>query len=93
MKLYDVRSFDKGPFDTLTVPEVNEDFCGIEFSNDGKLMLLSTVANRHLLLDAYNGDVLQVLTPIPSEDGVAMPASLSPDGAYVVAGCGSRRIR
>eukprot|EP00798_Chlamydomonas_sp_ICE-L_P004991 gene4991-34774_t len=42
LKLYDVRSYDKGPFDTFVVAdEVNSptSFANLQFSNDGKLML------------------------------------------------------
>eukprot|EP00898_Chlorokybus_atmophyticus_P005690 jgi/Chlat1/6121/Chrsp409S05658 len=93
VKLYDVRSFDKGPFDTFNLSEVKEEVASIEFSNDGKLMLLTTLDNQHVLLDAYSGDMLQCFTSPPSEDGTVMPASFSPDAQYIVAGCGDRNVR
>ncbi|KAF4509788.1 hypothetical protein G6O67_003926 [Ophiocordyceps sinensis] len=62
--LYDVRSYDKAPFATV---DIVEQCCGIdsqfavkgwtklEFSNDGKSLLVGTKGNGHLLVDAFEG--------------------------------------
>ena len=43
IKLYDVRSFDKGPFSTFKYKiETGCDWTGVKFSLDGKLMMLTT---------------------------------------------------
>ena len=36
MKLYDVRSYDKGPFDSFCVPEETEPISFMKFSADGE---------------------------------------------------------
>ncbi|MDI1489325.1 MAG: hypothetical protein OHK93_008603 [Ramalina farinacea] len=63
--LYDLRNYDKPPFTTFDVrPYMSQqsiksgkpDWTRLEFSNDGKSVLLGTnSAAGHLLLDAYDG--------------------------------------
>ncbi|KAM0334039.1 hypothetical protein ACHAQA_001059 [Verticillium albo-atrum] len=62
--LYDCRNFDKAPFAVFDVVEacctVDKDFTmkgwtKLEFSNDGKHILLGTRGNGHFLLDAFDG--------------------------------------
>ncbi|KAK6128317.1 hypothetical protein DH2020_037940 [Rehmannia glutinosa] len=56
IKLFDSRSYDKGPFDTFLVGGDTAEVCDIKFSNDGKSMLLTTTNNNVYLLDAYHGE-------------------------------------
>ncbi|KAL8528178.1 hypothetical protein ACS0TY_005834 [Phlomoides rotata] len=56
IKLFDSRSYDKGPFDTFLVGGDTAEVCDIKFSNDGKSVLLSTTNNNVYILDAYNGE-------------------------------------
>jgi len=58
--LYDFRNYDKEPFSTFDVlPHALDSFTHgwnkIEFSNDGKHLLLGTSGHSHLLLDAFDG--------------------------------------
>ncbi|KAG7140217.1 WD repeat-containing protein 82-B like [Verticillium longisporum] len=62
--LYDCRNFDKAPFAVFDVVDavrsVDKDFSmkgwtKLEFSNDGKHILLGTRGNGHFLLDAFDG--------------------------------------
>ncbi|KAM0270245.1 hypothetical protein ACHAQH_009502 [Verticillium albo-atrum] len=62
--LYDCRNFDKAPFAVFDVVDagrsVDKDFTmkgwtKLEFSNDGKHILLGTRGNGHFLLDAFDG--------------------------------------
>ncbi|KAL8829529.1 MAG: hypothetical protein Q9170_006131 [Blastenia crenularia] len=66
--LYDIRNFDKPPFATFDMrqfdPPVAPGSSGIpewsklEFSNDGKSLLVTTNHSQgHLLLDAFNGEL------------------------------------
>lgn len=95
LKLYDVRSYDKGPFDTFTVPELANGalhFSSVTFSPDGKLMSAAASSTLYLL-DAFNGNVtLRLSTGAPS-DSSGYEASFSPDGQYVCSGCEDRAVR
>ncbi|TQW00090.1 histone H3 methyltransferase complex and RNA cleavage factor II complex, subunit SWD2 [Cordyceps javanica] len=62
--LYDVRHYDKAPFTTVDVVEkchaidpnhVVRGWTKLEFSNDGKSLLLGTRGMGHFLFDAFEG--------------------------------------
>ncbi|KAG9498925.1 hypothetical protein J7337_009736 [Fusarium musae] len=62
--LYDARNYDKAPFATVDVVEqcrkvdsqcLNKGWTKLEFSNDGKSLLVGTRGNGHFLLDAFEG--------------------------------------
>jgi len=62
--LYDVRNYDKAPFATVDVVEqchkidqknLVKGWTKLEFSNDGKSLLIGTKGNGHFLLDAFEG--------------------------------------
>lgn len=63
--LYDVRNFDKSPFAVWDMQELEQRFLGrekgewtkIEFSNDGKNLLLATNGSGHFILDAFSGEI------------------------------------
>ena len=65
-QLFDVRAYDKGPFFTFA-PDLGEQFAisGLKFSNDGKLMLVSTTKGTHALLDAFKGVWSPPMEPPP----------------------------
>ncbi|KAB8343033.1 hypothetical protein FH972_022627 [Carpinus fangiana] len=68
--LYDVRNFDKPPFTTFDLQPAEHAHGGgphagpqnnwakLEFSNDGKRLLLVTTGPGHYLLDAFSGKLL-----------------------------------
>lgn len=61
IKLYDLRSFEKGPFSNFKIgrgADPNTEWTGLKFSNDGKFILVSTNGSTIKLVDAYNGNVL-----------------------------------
>lgn len=79
--LYDLRKYDKAPFATI---DVVEQCCGVdmqcllrgwtklEFSNDGKSLLLGTNGNGHFLLDAFEGTLKAYLRrPLAAPKGLA----------------------
>ncbi|XP_075104587.1 protein ANTHESIS POMOTING FACTOR 1-like isoform X2 [Nicotiana tabacum] len=82
VKLFDSRSYDKGPFDTFLVGGDTAEVCDIKFSNDGKSMLLTTTSNSIYVLDAYGGEKRCGFNLDPSL--TAMEATFTPDGQYVV---------
>ncbi|KAK5988802.1 WD repeat-containing protein 82-B [Cladobotryum mycophilum] len=62
--LYDLRNYDKAPFATVDIVDqcrrvdsqcLNKGWTKLEFSNDGKSLLLGTKGNGHFLLDAFEG--------------------------------------
>lgn len=62
--LYDCRNFDKAPFSTFDLVEVGRHvdpnfvvrgWTKLEFSNDGKHILVGTRGSGHFLLDAFDG--------------------------------------
>jgi len=93
LKLYDLRSFDRGPFSSWTVP-MRSPPIGTKFSNDGKWILLSCqFGGGAFLLDAFSGELLQRYTDTSLESASARQgitedceASFSPDAEYVLCG-------
>lgn len=61
--LYDKRNFDKPPFATFDMAELEKRFLGaqgadwtkLEFTNDGKSLVIGTTGNGHFVLDAFDG--------------------------------------
>ncbi|KAK3245561.1 hypothetical protein CYMTET_44875 [Cymbomonas tetramitiformis] len=100
IKLYDVRSYDKGPFVTFpTVMGLNREPLRLDFfkfSNDGKTML-ATGSQALCVLDAYLGSVKHLLKLTPSSkrssSAVRYEVACSADGKYAVAGGGDGVIR
>lgn len=58
VKLYDLRSFDKGPFATFklaTTESQGVEWTSLRFSPDGKTILICTNGNFIRLVDAFSG--------------------------------------
>lgn len=91
IKLFDSRSYDKGPFDTFLVGGDTAEVCDIKFSNDGKSMLLTTTRNNVYILDAYNGEKKCGFN-MDSSQHATIEATFSPDGQYVISGSGDGLI-
>lgn len=87
IKLFDSRSYDKGPFDTFLVGGDMAEVCDIKFSNDGKSMLLTTTSNNIYVLDAYGGEKRCGFSLDPSPN-TTIEATFTPDGQYVLSGSG-----
>jgi len=56
VKLYDLRSFDKGPFSSFKLQADSKEieWTGLKFSPDGKSILISTNGSVIKLIDSYN---------------------------------------
>ncbi|EMS46922.1 WD repeat-containing protein 82-B [Triticum urartu] len=87
IKLFDSRSYDKGPFDTFLVGGDTAEVSDIKFSNDGKSVLLTTTNNHIYVLDAYGGEKKCGFSLEPSRN-IATEAAFTPDGQYVISGSG-----
>lgn len=88
IRLYDLRTFDKGPFNVFKLPQ-DKDFywTGLKFSPDGKTILISTNGTVIHLVDAFNGNSIQKFTGFTNSRRIALEASFSPDSQFVF--CGS----
>nr|GMD01166.1 protein ANTHESIS POMOTING FACTOR 1 [Ipomoea batatas] len=91
IKLFDSRSYDKGPFDTFLVGGDTAEVCDIKFSNDGKSMLLMTTSNNIYILDAYCGEKRGGFSVDPSPN-TTVEATFTPDGQYVLSGSGDGNL-
>ena len=60
--LYNVRQLKNGPFLTMKVDPKFSQWNKLEFSNDGKYLLLASSVGKHLILDAFDGSQLFELT-------------------------------
>ncbi|KAH6841128.1 WD40-repeat-containing domain protein [Chaetomium sp. MPI-CAGE-AT-0009] len=109
--LYDYRNYEKAPFSVFDVlkahgpADTEASFRGwtkLEFSNDGKHLLLGSRGDGHFLLDSFDGSLKAYLKkPGPStrrlgvgeSEGGNMESSgeccFAPDGRYVISGAKS----
>ncbi|MCJ1230603.1 member of Set1p complex, histone methyl transferase [Toensbergia leucococca] len=117
--LYDLRNYDKPPFATFdmrraaaesassssqhSASAISREWTKLEFSNDGKSLLVATnTASGHLLLDAFSGDLKAFCTrpnvptnlrAAPGSPGIPGQGDVcfSADGRYLVGGSGGER--
>ncbi|KAK9449662.1 WD40-repeat-containing domain protein [Limtongia smithiae] len=102
--LYDQRNYDTEPFAVFKIDEIkgpnnSVPWSKLEFSNDGKNMLVSTLGPVHYLLDAFTGDVTMRLTgqPWESMEGERQfvssgTATFSPDGRFIFSGATDNKV-
>ncbi|KAJ5107085.1 member of S.t1.c1p complex histone methyl transferase [Penicillium angulare] len=109
--LYDFRNYDKAPFATFDLAPFEEihtpntrgrAWTRLEFSNDGKYLMVGTDFHGHFVLDAFDGSIKAFLTGKGGSSGRAAPlsttgkprgqgdATFTPDGRYVIGGNGDR---
>lgn len=109
--LYDFRKYEKGPFSVFDVlkargpADAEAAFRGwtkLDFSNDGKHILLGSRGNGHFLLDSFDGSLKAFLKKpggstgrlgVGETDGGTAESSgeccFAPDGRYVLSGARS----
>jgi COMPASS component SWD2 len=109
--LYDFRNYDRAPFATFDLVPHEERYTPstrarlwsrLEFSNDGKNLLVGTDYHGHFVLDAFEGTLNAFLGGRKGSSGRAAPISSSDkplgqgdacftqDGRYVVGGAGEQ---
>lgn len=86
VRLYDMRSYEKGPFTTFQVQGPPVAFHHLTFSNDGKTILLPSASNGILLIDAFDGSELHRFRGHVDTGAVMLEASFTPDGQFVLSG-------
>ncbi|KAL6862064.1 WD40-repeat-containing domain protein [Trichoderma novae-zelandiae] len=89
--MYDVRNYDKAPFTTIDIVEqcrgvdsqcLLKGWTRLEFSNDGKTILVGTKGRGHFLLDAFQGNLKAYLRrPAGGTRRLAAGESLPANGA------------
>lgn len=109
--LYDFRNYDKSPFSTFDLAPYEEMYTPttrgrawtrLEFSNDGKFLMVGTDHHGHFVLDAFEGTVKAFLAGKNGSPGRAAPVSstakplgqgdacFTPDSRYVVGSAGDQ---
>ncbi|KAK6456740.1 member of Set1p complex, histone methyl transferase [Scheffersomyces xylosifermentans] len=59
VSFYDLKNFDKGPFLSVDVESLpGQTWSKLEFSNNGKLLLIATDSSEHYILDSFSGQLL-----------------------------------
>ncbi|KAM8964670.1 WD repeat-containing protein 82-like [Sarcophilus harrisii] len=93
VKLYDLRSFDRGPFATFRMQQENTcEWTGLKFSKDGKFILLSTNGHVIRLIDAFNGLGIHTLSGFNNSQGLPLEASFTPDSQFIMIGSEDGKI-
>jgi len=92
IKLYDLRSYDKGPFSSFVVNANPVEWAGMKFSSDGKYLLMSTTSGVIFLVDSFTGEHKQTYSNFGNSTNYNNEASFSPDGQFVLAGSDSGSV-
>lgn len=109
--LYDLRNYDKQPFTTFTLtddtflhaysyPARMPAWSKLEFSNDGKHMLVGTRGHAHYVIDSFAENTSQFLYRTKRPNGPTNPKKietsgdvcLTPDARYIVGGQGEKGV-
>ncbi|CUM63988.1 uncharacterized protein PRCAT00001576001 [Priceomyces carsonii] len=74
ISLYGMNNFDKGPFLSTEIEILpGQTWNKIEFSNNGKLLLVSTDSPEHYIVDAFLGKLLTILRMDHIQDPYNVP--------------------
>jgi COMPASS component SWD2 len=107
--LYDVRNIDKAPFSTFDLRAYYEHYIGppetpnwtkLEFSNDGKHILIASATGGHMVVDSFTGQLKAICKrsapstrAVPGPDILTRPTGqgdvcFTPDGRFLIGGSG-----
>jgi len=93
IKLYDLRSFDKGPFNCFKLPQDKDcDWTGLKFSPDGKTIMIYTNGNVIHTIDAFSGQPQNTLTGYENKKNINLEASFTPDSQFIFSGSSDSKI-
>jgi COMPASS component SWD2 len=84
--LYDIRNYDKPPFASFDLLELEQRFLGaqggewtkMEFTNDGKSLVISTTGVGHFVLDAFSGEIVHFCYRKSGHSGRSAPGTSNP---------------
>ncbi|CAL1361159.1 unnamed protein product [Linum trigynum] len=92
IRMFDSRKYEKGPFEIYSVGGDTSNANAIKFSNDGRLMLLTTMDGNIHVLDSFRGTLLSTYNVKPVSRDSTLEASFSPDGMHVISGSGDGSV-
>ncbi|KAK0410299.1 hypothetical protein QR680_005051 [Steinernema hermaphroditum] len=95
VKLYDLRSFDKGPFLTFNLEREKDpdvEWRSMQFSPTSKSILITTNSSEMLLLDAFEGNVKAKMRTHPNTSRISIDATFTPDAEYIFCASSDQRI-
>ncbi|KAJ7953117.1 WD repeat-containing protein 82 [Quillaja saponaria] len=92
IRMFDVRNYEKGPFDIFSVGGDMSEANVVKFSNDGRLMLLTTSDGHIHVLDSFRGTLLSTYNLAPVSCNSTLEASFSPEGMFVMSGSGDGSV-
>ncbi|ODM97674.1 WD repeat-containing protein 82 [Orchesella cincta] len=94
IKLYDLRSFDKGPFCNFRLSHEKNEWASVKFSPNGKQILLTITGSSVIrVIDAFYGTPLHSLTDHKLTSPTYSPeACYSPDSKYIFLGSEDGKI-
>lgn len=93
IKLYDLRSFEKGPFSNFKINNENGfEWTGLKFSPDGRFILISTNGSMIKLVDAFTGNILHSFTGHQNSRNIPLEASFTADSQFVLSGSSDGKI-
>ncbi|KAH9607247.1 hypothetical protein KSS87_022156 [Heliosperma pusillum] len=92
VRLFDARKYEKGPFEICAVGGDFSDANVVKFSNDGRLLLLTTTDGYIHVLDSFHGTLLCSYKVKPVSPNSTLEASFSPDGMFVISGSGDGSV-
>lgn len=91
LEFYDAKSLLK-PFMTTKISTKSFKWNKVEFSNTGKLILISTDGNEHYIIDAFSGQLITILTTGSRTNEIRSnypnygSSCFTTDGKYVLVG-------
>ncbi|XP_022741247.1 protein ANTHESIS POMOTING FACTOR 1 isoform X1 [Durio zibethinus] len=91
IRMFDARKYEKGPFEIFSVGGDLSNANVVKFSNDGRLMLLTTMDGHIHVLDSFRGTLLSTYNVKPVSSNCTLEASFSPEGMFVISGSGDGR--
>lgn len=92
IRMFDTRYYEKGPFEIFSVGGDVSDANSVKFSNDGRLVLLTTMNGHIHVLDSSRGTLLSTYNVLPVSSSSTLEASFSPEGMFVISGSGDGSV-